>query len=265
MNDSAVQKVVLVDDEEPSRRKLRGLIEARPDLELVAECATAVEALRALRMHAPDLVFLDIRLPDLDGFEVLELASTSAVDAAIVFVTAFNDFACRAFEVGAVDYLLKPVDAVSFNRAVERARGRLAARRESGEPASQTSPDTTVDSEGQLRRFLARDGGRIVVVPAEQVLWFEAEGNYVMLHCADRVHRVRVTMAQLEKQLEPKRFFRVHRSTIVNLEHVRDLTHVLHGDYIVRMSDGAEVALTSSRRDEFTRALGGYGSRKRSA
>lgn len=248
-------KVMIVDDEEPARRKLSELAADRSELEPVVECATAAEALRAIRTERPDLLFLDVRLPDRDSFELLDDAG-GAGEVGVVFVSADGDLALRAFEVGAVDYLLKPVSRDAFERAVERA-ARLKAARAAGGNGAGAEPGG--NGSGRLRRLLARDQGRIVVVPVEQVVRFEGDGNYVRLHCADAAYRVRATMTELESQLDPDHFFRVHRSTIVNLEHVRDLTHVIHGDYQVRLADGAEVILTGARRDAFTRALAGAG------
>jgi len=247
-------RVVVVDDEEPSRRKMRALVEAHPRLELIAECATAVEAVRELRNAKPDLVFLDIRLPDLDGFEVIELVDPSSSQTAVVFVTGVDDFASRAFEVGAVDYLLKPVDPDRFDEAVERVVARAATMAAEAEEGSAVDAE---DASAFLRRLIARDENRFVVVPVEQVVWFEGDGNYVRLHCGPDVYRVRATMGGLESRLDPSIFCRTHRSTIVNLNHVRDFAHVVHGDYQVRLSDGAEVTLTGSRREVFTAALEG--------
>jgi len=247
-------RVVVVDDEEPSRRKLRALVEAHPRLDLIAECATAVEAVRELRAAKPDLVFLDVRLPDLDGFEVIDLDDPTSSRTAVVFVTGVDDFASRAFEVGAVDYLLKPIDPDRFDGAVQRVFARaatLAADQDEGVSIDVGDPSTF------LRRLIARDENRFVVVPVEQVVWFEGDGNYVRLHCGRDVYRVRATMGGLESRLDPAIFCRTHRSTIVNLNHVRDFAHVVHGDYQVRLSDGAEVTLTGSRREIFTAALEG--------
>jgi two-component system LytT family response regulator len=247
-------RVVVVEDEEPSRRKLRGLIALHPELELVAECECAVDALRAIRTLEPDLVFLDVQLPDLDGFEIVELTSQAALRSLIVFVTAYEKYAHRAFEIGAADYLLKPVDPDRFSRAVARAAAQLDARR--------TVPAVLENGGdgrpgGGLRRLLARDGARWVVVPVDSVARFEGDGNYVLCHCPDGVYRVRATLATLEQELDAARFCRIHRSTIVNLDAVRDMVHVIHGDYQVRLRDGSEVTLTGARRDAFTRALAG--------
>jgi len=253
-------RVVLVEDEEPSLRRLRALVEARPQLQLVAECSSAVEAVRVLRAEKPDLVFLDVRLPDLDGFEVVELADPEASGTAVVFVTGFENFASRAFEVGAVDYLLKPIDPERFDAAVERALARVAStsgREGNEETALDEALDGARGGSGFLRRLIARDDHRFVVVPVEQVIWFEGDGNYVRLHCADRIYRVRATLGGLEGRLDPARFCRTHRSTIVSLEHVRDFVHVVHGDYQVRLTSGAEVTLTGARREAFTEALEG--------
>jgi two-component system LytT family response regulator len=249
MSDERRFRVVVVEDEEPSRRKLRGLIALHPELELVGECGCAVEALRAIRTLEPELVFLDVQLPDLDGFEIVELTSQAALRSLIVFVTAYERFAHRAFEIGAADYLLKPVDPDRFARAVARATGQLEAR-VAFEPAERGAG-------APLRRLLARDGARWVVVPVDAVACFEGDGNYVLCRCAEGVYRVRATLSTLEQELDTGRFFRIHRSTIVNLDAVRDLAHVIHGDYLVRLRDGTEATLTGARRDAFVQALAG--------
>ena len=263
MSDERRYRVVVVEDEEPSRRKLRGLIALHPELELVGECDCAVEALRAIRMLEPELVFLDVQLPDLDGFEIVELTSQAALRSLIVFVTAYERFAHRAFEIGAADYLLKPVDPDRFARAVTRATAQLEAR-VALEPAERGGLDDRAQPAGgaSLRRLLARDGARWVVVPVDSVACFEGDGNYVLCRCPEGVYRVRATMSTLEQELDAARFFRIHRSTIVNLDAVRDLAHVIHGDYLVRLRDGTEVTLTGARRDAFTRALEGHAVRR---
>lgn len=234
-------RVVLADDEPLARERLRTLLAVRSDCTLAGECADGAEAVAVIAAERPDLVLLDVQMPELDGFEVLE-ALPPDVHPGIVFVTAYDEYAVRAFDVSAVDYLLKPVEPARFTAALDRA----AARRG---PAA--APDFSAllaevrALRGPARRFVVRDGHRIRFIAADDVDWIDAAGNYVRLHVAGGSHLLRDTMKSVEARLDPERFVRVHRSAIVNLERVVSMEPYFHGEYVLTLRDGTR--LNSSR------------------
>lgn len=245
-------RAMIVDDEPLARERIRTLLAEHGEWAVAAECGDGLDAVAAIERDRPDLVFLDIQMPELDGFEVLDALGSAA--PAIIFVTAFDEFALRAFEVSAVDYLLKPIDPGRFEQALGRARSRLGA----------TAPDSSLQLEQLMHlwrarqhlatRFVVRDGGTISFVRVQDVDWIDAAGNYVRLHAAGREHLVRDTMKAVEARLDPATFVRVHRSAIVNIDRVSALEPYFHGEYVVIMRDGAR--LTSSRsHSERLRAL----------
>ncbi len=235
-------RVVLADDEPLARERLRTLLAARTDCILAGESADGADAVAVIAAERPDLVLLDVQMPELDGFEVLE-ALPPDVRPAIVFVTAYDEYAVRAFDVSAVDYLLKPVEPARFTAALDRA----AARR--GPTAA--GPDFSAllaevrALRGPARRFVVRDGHRIRFIATEDVDWIDAAGNYVRLHVAGHSHLLRETMKSVEARLDPERFVRVHRSAIVNLERVVSMEPYFHGEYVLTLRDGTR--LNSSR------------------
>jgi two-component system, LytTR family, response regulator len=206
---------VLVDDEELARQVLREFLAAHIDIELVAECANGFEAVKAVTELHPDLMFLDIQMPKLDGFEVLELIGDQPAPA-VVFVTAYDAHAIRAFDVHAVDYLLKPVSATRFNEAVARVRGRLGHPRPSGVALSAAArPEAQF-----LDRIVVRDGARVSIIPVASLDYAEAQDDYVALAVGGKKHLKQQTLASLEAALDPARFLRVHRGYIVNLDRI---------------------------------------------
>ena len=216
-------RVAIVDDEPLARERIRELLRAHGDIEVVAECADGRAAVAELPARAPDIVFLDIQIPEVDGFGVVEALGTGRLPE-IVFVTAFDEYAVRAFEAEALDYLLKPVTAERFEAALARARARLGR---------------------YATRFVARDGARLVFVRAQDVDWIDAAGNYARLHAGGRTHLLRETLKSLESRLDPDEFVRVHRSAIVRVERIASLEPWFHGEYVVIMADGTR--LTASR------------------
>jgi two-component system LytT family response regulator len=222
------------------------MLEGRAGYTVVAECGDGVEAVRVLASLRPELVFLDVQMPELDGFGVVEALGEDRLPV-IVFVTAFDDYAIRAFEVSAVDYLLKPFDRARFDKALAKASARLHAS-----PSSAADDDELRAFIARLRvergypaRFVVRSDGRIAFVRVGDVDWIDSAGNYVRLHVGGRVHLLRETMKSVESKLNPETFVRVHRSAIVNIDRVVALEPYFHGEYVVTMRDGAK--LTSSR------------------
>lgn len=217
-------RALIIDDEPLARSNLAVLLARDPAITVVGQCGSAEDALSALAEHAPDLVFLDIEMPECDGFELLERIGPSP-SFAIVFVTAHNQFALRAFEVGALDYLLKPFDDQRFERVLARVKERLRV------------PDET-------RRFIIKNGNTLEVVKFADIDWIEASDYYSTLHAAGRSHMLRRSLADLEAQLTPYGFYRIHRSAIVNLERIRALEIREDGEYEVVLGDAQRLRMS---------------------
>lgn len=231
-------RALIVDDEPPARAKVRRLLEAAGDVEIVGEASTGREAVAAIKRSQPDIVFLDVQMPGLDGFGVVQAIEDGQVPC-LVFVTAEERHAIRAFEVGAVDYLLKPFTPARFDQVLERARERLADR-----SPSVVGPATT--DRHFLRRLLVLDDGRALFLPVELIDSAEAERNYLWLTCGAARYRVRATIGSLQERLDPAHFLRINRSMLVRLDAIRAMHEWSHGDYRIAMHDGRE--LTWSRR-----------------
>jgi two-component system LytT family response regulator len=242
-----VVKVAIADDEPLARERLRAMLEGRDGYRIVAECNDGVQTAEALSRRDIDLLFLDVQMPGLDGFQILEAADAAPLPM-IVFVTAFNDYALRAFDVSALDYLLKPFDRDRFEKTLARVEERLATRQASGiseEIRELLRGLSTTAAPGHVSRFPVRANGEIYFVRVEDVDWIDAEGNYVALHAAGRRHLVRDTIKSLETRLDPAKFVRVHRSAIINVDRLRKLQPYFHGEYVITLQDGT--TLTSSR------------------
>ena len=259
-----VVNVVVVDDEDLARRRIAQLLEREPDMKIVAECRDGLEAIEAVERLRPDLLFLDVQMPGVDGFGVLAGLSMDPLPEA-VFVTAYDEHAIRAFEVNAIDYLLKPFDAERFRRALDRVRDELRDPRRSG--AGRLAPLLASAAESDdgalpapidtryLNRFLVKMGTKTVVVRAGDVNHIEADGNYARLHVEGRSYLVRETMNRLEHSLDPSAFVRVHRSAIVSIARVREVEPHLGHDYIVRLASGARVRMSRWYHEEFERRM----------
>lgn len=239
-----MRRVLIADDEPLARRRLRSMLANHPTYEIVAECGDGQEAVDRLIADAPDVLFLDVKMPGLDGFEVLAALSEVERPPAIVFVTAFADRAVHAFDESAADFLLKPFDTERFDRAIARVEDRLA-RGNADDGGGTRRVLETVATRETAERFLVRGVNHLYFVRAGDVEWIDAAGNYVRLHSGGRVHFLRTTVKGIEIRLAPDRFVRVHRSVIVNLEFVQKLEPYEHGEYIITMRDGAR--LQSSR------------------
>ena len=235
-------RTIIADDERPARARLRRLLATEADIEIVAECADGSSAVAAVLEHEPDLLLLEIQMPALDGFGVLERLGAGAQPPAVIFSTAYDEFAIRAFEACALDYLLKPTTRERLAQALERARRWLASGRETRAAAGESG-----DAQG--RRFVARSGGCATVIGSDEVDWVEAAGNYAILHVGERGHMVRETMSAMLKQLDPAVFFRANRSAIVNLLRVRELRSHPGGKGFAVLESGEEVRVTGSLRE----------------
>jgi two-component system LytT family response regulator len=241
-------RTLIVDDEPLSRRRLKDLLTDEPEFTLVGECANGLEAVAALQDNPCDLVFLDVQMPGLDGLEVARrLASGSG--PAVIFVTAYDCYALPAFEVHAVDYLLKPFDRERFQKALVWARATI--RRDQGAAPAELPTDTLATLRGgrkPVERLTIKASGRIYFLKTEDIDWVEAAGNYLRLHVGTETHLLRETMNNLEARLDPERFWRVHRSTIVNVDRIRELQPLFHGDYVLFLNDGTELTLSRTYR-----------------
>ena len=242
MPDERVARIrtLIVDDEPPARANLRVLLRRDQDVEIVSECGSGAEALTEIRSKKPDLVFLDIQMPECDGFDVLELLGAE-LPPAIIFVTAYDQYALRAFEAGALDYLLKPFDNARFDRALARAKERIAH----ANPAAK-----------RLDRFAIKSTGQVSFVNIAEIDWIEAADYYACLHVGAKSHLLRRSMAELEEDLDPRVFCRIHRSAIVNLERIQALELREDGEHEVLLTDGTRLRMSRRYRKELQARMG---------
>ncbi len=240
-------RTVIVDDEELGRDRIRSLLDMQPDVEVIAVCHDGAMAVEAIDRAQPDLVFLDVQMPGMDGFEVVENLERTRLPE-IVFVTAHDGHAIRAFEVNALDFLLKPFDHTRFDKALERARTQIS-RAPAKTPAIDSRIVSLLEELHEERRYperlIVKSSGRVFFVRTEEIDWVEASGNYVKVHTKNEAHLLRESMKNMEAKLDPKAFVRIHRSAIVNIDRIKELEPWFHGEYIVIMRDGTR--LTASR------------------
>jgi two-component system LytT family response regulator len=249
-------RTLIVDDEPLARQRVRTLLEADPDIAVVGECADGRQAVAELRSLRPDLVFLDVQMPVLDGFGVLEALAGGPVPV-VIFITAHDRYALKAFEVHALDYLLKPFDRDRFSAALERAKARV--RQGTTAALDERLLELLESVQGRRpmpERLVVKSAGRVYFVRLEEVDWIEAAGNYVRLHVGREDHLLRESLSGLESRLDPRRFVRIHRSTIVSLEHIREIQPGFHGDHVIILRDGTELALSRSCREKLEASLG---------
>jgi two-component system LytT family response regulator len=252
-------RTLIVDDEPLARERLAKLLQAEPDIEIVAECADGNEALSVATAEKPDLIFLDVQMPELDGFGVVAGLEGEPMPA-IIFVTAYDRFALRAFEVHALDYLLKPFDRERFQTALDRAR-KLLQQRQTGDLSLRLSSlltdlKTEKAEPKYLDRLAVKTEGRVLFFKLDDIDWIEAADNYVSIHVGSDEHLHRETMGSLETKLPPARFLRISRSTIVNIERIKEMQPMFHGDYVVILKSGAKLSLSRNYRDKLNRLLG---------
>jgi two-component system LytT family response regulator len=249
-------RTVIVDDEPLAREKLRGFLERHPGFELVGEAADGLEAVKTIDALRPDLVLLDIQMPELDGLEVLAALESEPMPH-VVFVTAYDHYAVKAFDQGALDYLLKPVAPDRFDLAMHRVEAELR----DGDPAVvaerlRETLDALAAERPRVERFLVKEQERSRFLPVAEVEWIEAAGNYLKLHTKAGIHLIRGTMKQLQDRLDPARFARIHRTTIVNLDRIKYFEPWSHGDQLVVLESGARLTLSRRFRDQLPRTFG---------
>ena len=255
-------RALIVDDEAPARLRLRELLERTPSVVLSGECASGAEAVAAIRDLRPELLLLDVQMPVMDGFEVLRSIPSDPMPVTI-FVTAYDRYALAAFEAHALDYLLKPFSDERFAKALHWALAQIEMRH-GGELASRILAMLDTGAGAARNRRMARDSlrlaikvnGRVVILKAGEIDWVEAAGVYVELHAGKRVYLQRGSITEMETQLAPARFVRIHRSMLVNLDRVRELTPGTHGEFQVLLSDGTELKLSKGYRHRLEEELG---------
>jgi two-component system LytT family response regulator len=249
-------RVLIVDDEPLGRQRLRALLEAESDIEVLGECTDGPSAVAAISQQRPDLLFLDVRMPELDGFGVLEALGDERPPG-VIFVTAYDKYALRAFEVHALDYLLKPFDRERFQKALERARAQIARTQSAGvnEQLRALLEDARAGKK-YLDRVVIKSASRVFFLRVEEIDWIEAAANYLKLHAGEESHLLRETMNGLEARLDPEKFLRIHRSTIVNIERIQELQPWFHGDYVVLLRDGTKLTLSRGYRQKLQELFG---------
>ncbi len=243
-------RTLLVDDEPPARAGLRVRLAGERDIEIVGEAPDGPAAVEAIRSLRPDLVFLDVQMPGMDGFEVLSRAGGECLPI-VVFVTAYDRYAIRAFDVHALDYLLKPYTAERLNQSLERARHELAREGAQGPAAVAEMLDAREREAGakSVQRWAVKDGPRFVLLKAEEVDWIEAAANYVRFHAKGKAYLLRGTLSALERSLDTTRFARIHRSIIVNVDRVKEIRPEWHGDFDVVLQDGKVLRMSRNYRE----------------
>lgn len=242
-------RTLIVDDEPLARNHLKSLLAPDEEIEIVGECGSGSEAVDAIRRDEPDLVLLDIQIPELDGFEVIREIGPNAMPF-VLFVTAYDEHALRAFEAQALDYLMKPVNRERFNGAVQRAKEIIRGMRGAamGEPLARLL-DSLQPRSAPLDRLALRLDGRILFLRIEQIDWIEAADDYVRLHVGKQILEHRDTLTRLEQRLPADRFLRIHRSTIVNVDRIREMQPWFQGDYVLIMHDGTRLTTGRSYRE----------------
>ena len=255
-------KTLIVDDEPLARRNLRVLLEKDPQIEILGECRNGREAVKSIKSLSPDLVFLDIQMPEMDGFDVLQEAGADQIQA-IIFVTAFDRYALKAFEVHALDYLLKPFDDARFQSALAKAKTQIKEREINKLSKKllalleerESKREHPSQQERYLTRLMVKLASRVVLLKVDEIDWIEADGNYAKLHVGRKSHLLREKMHDLEAQLNPQNFVRIHRSIIVNLDRIKEMQPHFNGDYIVVLEDGSQLKLSRSRREHLATRL----------
>jgi two-component system LytT family response regulator len=249
-------KTLIVDDEPLARERLANLLAPIEDIEVVGQCRDGEEAVTAIHDTTPDLVFLDIQMPNMSGFEVIDAVGAEAMPL-VIFVTAYDQHALRAFQVRALDYLLKPFDRDRFNEALQRARKQLE-RDETGDIGRRLLALVKDLRRDQPRsdRLVVKSGGRLFFLRADEIDWVEAAGNYVRLHVGNSSHLLRETMTSIESRLDPEKFFRIHRCRIVNMDRIQELQPWLNGEYAVVLRTGERLTLSRGYREKLQERLG---------
>lgn len=245
-------KTLIVDDEPLARDRIKRFLRDEDGVQIVGECKNGAEAIEAIATKDPDLVFLDIQMPEKNGFEVIKALGPKSLPT-IIFVTAYDQYALQAFDVHALDYLLKPFNRERIKRAVSRAREHIEHKRLGNLDERLNSLLADLRSERKyLDRLVVKSVGRVFFLKTDEIDWIEAAGNYVKLHVGREAHMIRETMNGIESKLDPDKFLRIHRSTVVNIDRIKELHPMFSGDYAVILRNGTELALSRNYRERFT-------------
>jgi two-component system LytT family response regulator len=248
-------RTLVVDDEPLARERLTGLLSAEPDIEIVGQCRDGEEAARAIVAQTPDLAFLDVQMPAMSGFDVIEAVGSERMPL-VIFVTAYDQHALKAFQVRALDYLLKPFDRERFQESLQRARTQIQ-RDETGDLGRRLLAlvkDLRRD-QPKTDRIVVKSGGRLFFLRTDEIDWIEAAGNYVRLHVGNSSHLLRETMNAIEGRLDAEKFFRIHRSRIVNMERIQEMQPWLNGEYAVVLQNGTRLTLSRGYREKLQERL----------
>ena len=249
-------KVLIVDDEPLARERVRRHLRDEPGVEIVGEAGNGREAVSAIEEKTPDLVFLDVQMPEMNGFDVLKALEENKIPA-IVFTTAYDKYAIQAFEFHALDYLLKPFSRERFSRAVRHAREQLENSRQSGNIDERlVSLLENLKAKKYLERIVVKNSGRVFFIKTDEIDWIEAAGNYLKLHVGRDAHLIRETMQSIEAKLDPEKFFRIHRSTLVQIDRIKELHPLFGGDYAVILRNGTELNLSRNYRERLPELFG---------
>jgi two-component system LytT family response regulator len=249
-------RALIVDDEPLARERVASLLASEPDMEIAGQCRDGREAIDAILHLSPDIVFLDVQMPGADGFEVIKAVGPERMPI-VVFVTAYDQHALRAFEVRALDYLLKPFDRERFQEALGRARSQIEGR-ESGDLGRRLLALVQDIRPGppKTERLVVKSAGKLFFLRTDEIDWIEASGNYVRVHVGSESHLLRETMASLETKLDPNLFFRIHRSRIVNMERIKEMQPWFNGEYVVMLTTGVRLTLSRGYREKLQERLG---------
>ncbi len=244
-------RTIIVDDEPLARERLKRFLRDESDVEIVAECGNGNDAIEKIKELRPDLVFLDIQMPEKNGFDVIRALGPKLIPT-VIFVTAYDQYALKAFDVHALDYLLKPSTKERVHRAVGRARDHLSnGPKDSIDDRLIALIEDLKQEKRYLDRLVVKSNGRVFFLKADEIDWIEAAGNYVKLHTGRDAHMIRETMNGIEGKLDPKKFIRIHRSTVVNIDRIKELHPMFSGDYAVILRDNTELSLSRNYRDRF--------------
>ena len=249
-------RALIADDEALARKFIRRMLKDDHDVEIVGECSNGKEAVAMIRKQNPDLVFLDVQMPEMDGFAVLESIGLERLPE-VIFATAYEQYAIRAFELHALDYLLKPFDQARFKDAIKHAKERFRSQRQKEGRLQMSALLESIKNKPQhLDRLVIKAGGRITFLSTDEITWIEADDKYVHLHTAKISPMVRQTLSAMETQLDPRKFRRIHRSVIVNVERIRELQPLFSGEYSILLEDGTKLTLSRNYKDKLFELLG---------
>jgi two-component system, LytTR family, response regulator len=249
-------RTLVVDDEPMGRERVLSLLQQEEDVEVIGECSDGTQAISAIQQHSPDLVFLDVQMPGANGFGVIDAIGADRMPN-VIFVTAYDEYALKAFEYHALDYLLKPFNRDRFQETLKHARASLERRRagDLGRRLLALVNDIKPDAP-RLERLVVKSGGRVFFLRTDEIDWIEAAGNYVRLHLGEESHLFRETMNRMEGRLDTRRFVRIHRSRIVNTERIKELQPWFNGEYVVILRNGTRLTLSRGYRDRLQDQLG---------